>query len=584
VSEGDFSAIEWRGASHWKRALVGVSLGLALLAAATAPIAPLLDPDEGYYPATAAETLRTGPFWDLRFNDAPRWDKPILAYGLIEASFLAFGESAASARLPSAIEGALLLLIVGTSVMRVAGTRAGALCSLVVGSSVAFSIFARVAHPEIGVVLSVTTTDLLAFLWLTESDGSRRRRLALAIGVSLAYGVLAKGPVAVALPALAFLAAAPFVWPSVDVRRLTRQAALAIAIAVALAAPWYVAMSLRHGASFLYESLWLQNVGRYSAASYGHRASSLSLVLPTSIGLLPWTGLLPAALRRLRRRPQSRKELLRLYMFLSAVTALVFYSLSRSKLPSYTFACIPPLAVVVGLWLDEAFVERDHERAPWRGVCALLGLCAAVLVAAPFVAGAWLTPQQLLGGLRPGTSDMRTLLAPLMLPLGGLLAGATLIVARANSVRWRVSALAIAGAVAPALLLVSARPTLLSMYPYEMFGTQIASRSGPVWLLARRAPSLTFYASRPVVSVADETALDTEMARARCGWLVMTREEWRGLAATNAMRCGPSEVSAEGGRMVLVWVGGSVPDHTLPPCPAAAITTTALSQARFGHP
>ena len=317
------------------------------------------------------ESLRTGEFWDLRFNDAPRWDKPVLTYALIEAAFVAFGESASAARLPSAIEGALLLFIIGMSVMRCAGVRAGALCSLVAGTSIAFSIFARVAHPEIGVVLSVVTTDLLVCLWLTATDPRTRRRLAGAAGVSLAYGILAKGPVAVVLPALAFLAVVPFVWTVIELPRLVRHALVAMAVALALAAPWYIAMTFRHGAAFLYESLWLQNVGRYSAAAYGHRAGSLSLVLPTLIGLLPWTGLLPATCRQLQWRPRMPRELLRLYMFLSALTAFGFYSLSSSKLPSYAFACVPLFAVVVGLWLDDAFgvVSRRQHRGDMRPVC-----------------------------------------------------------------------------------------------------------------------------------------------------------------------------------------------------------------------
>ena len=57
-------------------AIVLVALLVATLAAVCAPLSPLFDPDEGYYPATAAETLRSGTFWDLRFNEAPRWDKP----------------------------------------------------------------------------------------------------------------------------------------------------------------------------------------------------------------------------------------------------------------------------------------------------------------------------------------------------------------------------------------------------------------------------------------------------------------------------------------------------------------------------
>lgn len=43
----------------------------------SAPLMPLFDPDEGYYPATAVESVDSGDYWDLRFNGAPRWDKPV---------------------------------------------------------------------------------------------------------------------------------------------------------------------------------------------------------------------------------------------------------------------------------------------------------------------------------------------------------------------------------------------------------------------------------------------------------------------------------------------------------------------------
>lgn len=57
----------------------------------TAPFAPLFDPDEGYYPATAAESVASGSAWDPRLNGEPRWDKPILPYALIEGAFSLFG-------------------------------------------------------------------------------------------------------------------------------------------------------------------------------------------------------------------------------------------------------------------------------------------------------------------------------------------------------------------------------------------------------------------------------------------------------------------------------------------------------------
>ena len=100
--------------ASYKSSIASIALAVTLLAGVSAPLAPLFDPDEGYYPATAAETLRSGTFWDLSFNGEPRWDKPILSYGLIEASFVAFGESATAARIPSALEGGVLILIVGS--------------------------------------------------------------------------------------------------------------------------------------------------------------------------------------------------------------------------------------------------------------------------------------------------------------------------------------------------------------------------------------------------------------------------------------------------------------------------------------
>jgi 4-amino-4-deoxy-L-arabinose transferase-like glycosyltransferase len=98
---------------------------LFLVALLTAPFFPLIDPDEGYYPATAAESVDAGRGWDLQFNGKARWDKPVLAYALIEEAFAVFGRNATSARLPSALEGGILVLIVGVLVGRLAGRRAG---------------------------------------------------------------------------------------------------------------------------------------------------------------------------------------------------------------------------------------------------------------------------------------------------------------------------------------------------------------------------------------------------------------------------------------------------------------------------
>lgn len=131
-----------RPSDRWPAALLAAVLLTSWLATAWMP---LFDPDEGYYPAAAAETRRGGSFWDIRFNAAPRWDKPVLSYALIEASFALLGEDVLAARLPSALEGTMLVLLVAAVVGRLSTRRAGFLSALVVGTTLGVSVFARVA-------------------------------------------------------------------------------------------------------------------------------------------------------------------------------------------------------------------------------------------------------------------------------------------------------------------------------------------------------------------------------------------------------------------------------------------------------
>jgi hypothetical protein len=99
------------------------------------------------------------------------------------------------------------------------------------------------------------------------------------------------------------------------------------------------------------------------------------------------------------------------------------------------------------------------------------------------------------------------------------------------------------------------------MYPWAAFGEEIATRPAPVWLLGRRAPSLTFYAGQEIFSALDRTALEADVGRADAGWLALTRDDWAQVSTTEVMHGRHAEVIAARGRMVLVWF--STPTHAL---------------------
>jgi len=531
-------------------------VSLLLLCLLTASFAPLFDPDEGYYPATAAESVASGSAWDPRLNGEPRWDKPILPYALIEGAFSLFGRRVAAARIPSALQGTALVLVVGFLVWRLAGPRAGALSAVIVSTTAGVQIFSRVAHPEIGVVLSVVTTELLVCLWLVRPVDAAGWHLAVAAGVSVGYGVLAKGPVAIALPLLMLGLAAPFIHVSAlrSASRL-RDAGMAAAITVLVAAPWYVAMTLRHGYSFLHTALWKHNVMRYTTTAYGHRRSVLFFIIPTVIALLPWIAFLPQAFRLVFRRDATPKQALRTCMGASAVSAFVFYSFSSSQLPNYALVFIPPLAVLIALWFDEQFDAAPVARRASRvSTTALLAVGATVLIAGPLVVGHRLRARDVLGGVPSQTADVVELLSPVTLPSGLLVAIASVVVMTISSLRVRVGSLAAMGAIIPVLVLAGARPMLRAVYPWEAFGRVIASIPGPVWLVGYRAPSLTFYAGRRVQSVPNAESLRPALERGAGGWLLLDRDTWSGTSGSEIVRGLTTRVCATGGRMVLVRV------------------------------
>ena len=496
---------------------------LLLTALFTIRIAPLFDPDEGYYPATAAEGLDRGSLWDPHFNGEPRWDKPILTYALIEGSFALFGESTPASRLPSVLEGVLLILIAGAVVKQVAGARAACLTGLVLCSTAGIQIFARVAHPEIGLVTMITTAELLAVLGLLSERRSEQLRLAALTGVALGLGALFKGPVAIALPLLAVGGACLVMfgvrWPSA---RFTRAVLIAGAVAGLVALPWYAAMTWRHGDAFLQEAVWQQNVGRFMGDARVHGARLWFFIVPAIVAMFPWTAFIPAAFSRVSRTSRRPVDVLRLVMASAAVTSFTFYSVSGSQLSHYALAFVPPLAILVALRLDEVRTVREMSLSV-RATAIVIGASAVILAIAPLLIDRVVKARDILGGL-PRESNHITLFAIALWPAALFLAATAVALAVLPARPWRT--LGVAGVLLPTLLIVSSQPLLARAYPQDRFAALLRQSDLPIWVIGPRMPSLTFYAGRRVSRLSEGDALHAPLPPhdawivADSGWLM----------------------------------------------------------------
>jgi hypothetical protein len=241
-------------------------------------------------------------------------------------------------------------------------------------------------------------------------------------------------------------------------------------------------------------------------------------------------------------------------MCVSAFSALVFYSLSSSKLPSYALVSVPGLAVAVGLWLDDEWEAPQILRRSWILCGSLLAGVGVALLTAHLWIGKIVQPRQVFGGNRPPGMDTGVVLMPVTVAMGCLLLLGAITLSVSRRPALRTLTIGIVGASVPVVALLSGAPMLREMYPWEAFGNRIEHRYGPVWLMGRRAPSLTFYAHEHVHVAPNVQALEREVRRQPHCWLVVTSEEWAQLSANLGV---DGAVVERQGRMVLVRIAPS---------------------------
>lgn len=309
---------------------------------------PLWDVDEGMHAATSKDMVLTGDWITPKLNGDNFYDKPILYNWFAAISFLVFGFTAFAARLPAALLGLGGVMITYLLGRRMAGPTVGFLSGVILATSVEYIILSRNVIHDISLAFFVT---LALFFFYTGFKNERHRRMYLLVFyASLGFAVLAKGPLGVLLPALivglflilegklSFLKEMEMGW--------------GVLIFLAIAAPWYILISLRnrdYGQYFFIQ----QNLMRFLSPE-AHHSQPFYYYLPVLLGgFLPWSWCLPLALiRAFRGRIRNMGEET-VFVVLWFVVVFAFFSLASSKLSTYILPLFPAVSLLVGmLWHD----------------------------------------------------------------------------------------------------------------------------------------------------------------------------------------------------------------------------------------
>jgi 4-amino-4-deoxy-L-arabinose transferase-like glycosyltransferase len=320
-------------------------------------------PDEPRYAWIARDMAETGDWVTPRLYGKPWFEKPPLYYWGAAISFKLFGVSEAAARLPSAISALLATLAMAWLAWRVYGAETARWLLLLLPTTVGMIGFSHAAATDMPFSAMLTIAMVCAAIVLRlapdkscgdrgqhpldsardkgaplRSDGTvavRQWLASILFGFFLGLAMLAKGPAAIILCGGAVFFWALFAKRWRDALRLLHPAAIAAFCLTAL--PWYI-LCARRNPDFFRIFIIEHNFKRYLTPEFQH-IQPLWFYIPVLLAaFLPWTvGMLAALVDSHSRSPLNG-------FFLSfGVFPILFFTISRSKLPGYILPAVPPL-------------------------------------------------------------------------------------------------------------------------------------------------------------------------------------------------------------------------------------------------
>ncbi len=368
---------------------------------------PLIDRDEPRFAEASREMIERGDYVVPYFNNQYRFDKPPLTYWAQVASYGIFRENDFAARFPSVIAAALIALSILAWGTRIGGERVGWRAAVIFTLSLQVFVHAKAGVADMWLVLFITMAHWAAYELIAgkktldpeKLSGQAAQRSTsnvqwswwLVFYISLAFGFLAKGPIAF-FPLLA-VAVIKLKDRQLQIGKrfaVVRGAVLTFAV-ISL---WAIPAIIQTNGEFLRVGIGRHVIGRSFGTMEGHGGSTLLvylLLLPfyfitIFISFFPWSIKLPWLVKRLR-QPRDKIDS---YLLAGSVIAFLIFTLVRTKLPHYTLPAFPLLSLLLarhwpqqGAALSSAPSAAGSRRSQFKHIAiatAAVWICIAIVV------------------------------------------------------------------------------------------------------------------------------------------------------------------------------------------------------------
>ncbi|KQY35638.1 4-amino-4-deoxy-L-arabinose transferase [Caulobacter sp. Root487D2Y] len=388
----------WRGPLF--AALVALIAGLPGLFAM-----PPLDRDESRFAQATAQMLETDDMVVIKFQDQPRFKKPVGIHWLQAASVTAFSAAEDRGiwayRLPSLLGAMLAAAACAWGAAALLGPKTGLLAGGILGATILLSTEAFIAKTD-AALCGFTTLAMAALMriYAAHLAGEKVHRWTkLAFWVGLAMGVLIKGPVGLMVVALSVIAL--WIWDRKAVWIKDLGWGWGVTVLAAIVLPWAMMITVATDGAFWSTAVAGDLAPKLAGGQESHGAPFGSYALAAFLLVFPTTLLLPAGLVQ---GWTGRKEAGIRFALCWLIPTWLVFEILPTKLVHYTLPAVPalcmlmaaalraplgPISRVIGAILSALagllfavvaiYLQREHGDSgdiPWTALTALLFLAS----------------------------------------------------------------------------------------------------------------------------------------------------------------------------------------------------------------
>jgi 4-amino-4-deoxy-L-arabinose transferase-like glycosyltransferase len=337
---------------------------------------PPLDRDESRYAQATSQMLESGDYVDIRFQDEPRWKKPVGIYWMQAAAVAATSEvenrDIAPYRLPSLLGAILAATACAWAGAALFGQRAGFLAGAILGTTFLLSSEAGIAKTDAMLCGAVTLSmAALARIYMATRAGevpNRGHKFLFWAGLGLS--ILIKGPIGliVVAPAMIMLS----IWDR-DIRWMRRLGwGWGLPLVALIVGPWAIAITIATDGGFWREAVGHDLGGKITGAAESHGGFIGMYAVLAPLLLFPATLALPAALStgwHRRAEPAVR------FMVCWLVPAWLIFEIAPTKLWHYTLPTFGAIALLMAAALTRPLGTLSRRIGAGLGVWAAFLIC-----------------------------------------------------------------------------------------------------------------------------------------------------------------------------------------------------------------